>query len=88
MTDRQGNVVRDPTEHKGKFPLDENVIKGNLASSLALCWCLPNRNAELPDGCKVLDSVCYGAFAWTRTARVSVQLADGSTKDYTEQWLE
>ncbi|KAL8657877.1 MAG: hypothetical protein Q9226_001474 [Calogaya cf. arnoldii] len=36
----------------------------------------------LPPGSRVLEASSFGSPAWTRTARIEVQLADGSSKQY------
>ena len=36
----------------------------------------------LPTGTKVLQASSYGTSAWTRTARIDVELADGAPKSY------
>jgi len=38
--------------------------------------------AELPLGSKVIEASSYGTSAWTRTARISVQLLEGPIKHY------
>ena len=38
--------------------------------------------AELPEGSTVLEASSFGTSAWTRTARIRVQLSDGSPKAY------
>ena len=38
--------------------------------------------AVLPDGSTVVEASSFGTSAWTRTARIRVQLADGSQKAY------
>jgi hypothetical protein len=35
-----------------------------------------------PVGSRVLETRSYGSSAWTRTARIQVELPDGSTKLY------
>ncbi|KAI4630948.1 hypothetical protein J4E83_002474 [Alternaria metachromatica] len=37
---------------------------------------------QLPPGCKVMGAKSHGASFWTRTARIDVQLADGTPKKY------
>lgn len=36
----------------------------------------------LPEGTKVLKASSYGTSAWTRTARIDVELADGTPRSY------
>ncbi len=38
--------------------------------------------AELPEGSTVIEASSFGTSAWTRTARIRVQLSDGSQKAY------
>jgi protein-ribulosamine 3-kinase len=38
--------------------------------------------AELPEGSTVVEASSFGTSAWTRTARIRVQLSDGSQKAY------
>ncbi len=38
--------------------------------------------AELPEGSTVVEASSFGTSAWTRTARIRVQLSDGSQKVY------
>lgn len=36
----------------------------------------------LPQGTRVIEASSYGTSAWTRTARVDVELPDGTQKSY------
>lgn len=38
--------------------------------------------AVLPKGAKVLGASSYGTSAWTRTARINIELDDGTPKSY------
>lgn len=40
------------------------------------------QDADLPEGSSIIEALAWGASAWTRTAKVTVQLADGTLKKY------
>lgn len=50
-------------------------IGGNFAVDQAII-------AVLPKGARVLEASSYGTSAWTRTARIKVELADSTPKSY------
>lgn len=71
------------------FTLDQNVI-GCKIPCFAVSFLAENyleelgliRNTDFPEGSSVIEAVACSASAWTRTAKVTVQLRDGTIKNY------
>lgn len=70
---------------EGNFPIHKAVVEGkNALHRLSICRSayIDTDFAVFPRGTKVASAASCGISAWTKTAKVSVVLPDGSPKRY------
>lgn len=67
---------------EGNFPIHKAVVKGNHTIHSYSSAGTDANFAVLPRGTRIMTAESCGISAWTKTAKVSVILSDGSPKRY------
>ena len=67
---------------EGNFPIHKAVVKGNHTFYSYPPAGTDTNFAVLPRGTRIVTAESCGISAWTKTAKVSVILADGTPKRY------
>ena len=77
------NLPEWVTDIGGNFLLHKAVLEGaHLTPSWKPHWHPSNNFVVMSQGTKVLSAESWGISAWTKTAKISVTLSDGSPKRY------
>jgi hypothetical protein len=66
---------------EGNFPLHRSIVSGKQAIYFS-CSEPSSRPAAIPKDTTVQSAESWGVSAWTKTAKVTVSLQDGSPKRY------
>jgi protein-ribulosamine 3-kinase len=68
---------------EGNFPINKAIIQGRDTPHRAIDWLkLTPTSQVMPRGTRVVSAESCGISAWTKIAKVSVILADGTPKRY------